>query len=71
MGENVNEMLTENIPELSSGEGERIREISAINERIDILYSEVVAYLAKVSRESLMETQAQEPSNLLIAVNDL
>ena len=71
MGEYVNEMLTESMPALLSGDRERIHEISAIDDKVDILYSEIVAYLAKISRKSLLETQAQELSNLLSAVNDL
>ena len=71
MGEYVNQMLTESMPALLSGDRERIHEISAIDDKVDILYSEIVAYLAKISRKSLLETQAQELSNLLSAVNDL
>lgn len=71
MGEYVNEMLTESMPALLSGDRERIHEISAIDDKVDILYSEIVAYLAKISVKPLMESQAQELSNLLSAVNDL
>ncbi len=71
MGEYVNEMLTKGMPAFLAGDRERIKEISAIDDKVDFLYSEIVAYLGKVSGKQLMDNQARELSNLLSAVNDL
>jgi len=71
MGEYVNQMLTESIPAFLAGDRDRIREISAIDDKVDALYTEIVAYLGRVSRKPLMDFQAKELSNLLSAVNDL
>ena len=46
-------------------------EVSEIDDKVDILYSENVACLARISSKSLQENQAQELFNLLSAFNDL
>ncbi len=51
MGENVREMVTTSMPAFLAGDPERIREISAIDDKVDFLYSEIVAYLGKVSKQ--------------------
>lgn len=71
MGEYVNQMLSESIPAFLAGDRDRIREIAETDEKVDFLYTEIVAYLGKVSRRQLMASQAQELSRLLSAVNDL
>jgi phosphate:Na+ symporter len=71
MGEYVNEMLTHGIPMLLAGDREQIKEISRIDDKVDFLYKEIVAYLGKVSAKQLTDSQARELSNLLSAVNDL
>ena len=71
MGEYVNEMLTHGIPMLLAGDREQIKEISKIDDKVDFLYKEIVAYLGKVSAKPLTDSQASELSNLLSAVNDL
>ncbi len=71
MGEYVREMLTSSMPAFLAGDRERIKEISEIDDKVDFLYTEIVAYLGKVSKHALTEEQVQELSNLLSAVNDL
>jgi len=71
MGEYVNQMLTMSMPAFLAGDRERIKEISGIDDKVDFLYAEIVAYLGKISRKQLTESQARELSNLLAAVNDL
>ena len=71
MGDFVNRMLLESIPALLSGKLEQIREISAIDDKVDILYAEIVAYLGKVGKKELTDSQAKQLSKLLAAVNDL
>jgi len=71
MGEYVSEMLDKTVPALLAGDKERVKEISAIDDKVDFLYAEIVSYLGKVSRKPLMDPQAKELSRLLSAVNDL
>lgn len=71
MGEYVNEMLTTGIPLLLEGDREQIKEISRIDDKVDFLYREIVAYLGKVGSRELTDNQARELSSLLSAVNDL
>ena len=71
MGKYVNQMLNKSMPAFLAGERERVKEISEIDDKVDRLYSEIVAYLGKVSKMPLMDAQAQEISNLLSAANDL
>lgn len=71
MGAFVNRMLAESIPALLHGKLEQIREISAIDDKVDILYEEILSYLGKVGRKELTESQAKELSKLLIVINDL
>jgi phosphate:Na+ symporter len=71
MGEYVRQMLAESISALLAGDVERTREVSAIDDKVDLLYGEIVAYLGKVGRRELTESQAAEMASLLSAVNDL
>ena len=72
MGEYVNEMLTKSIPAFLAGDREQIKEISAIDDKVDFLYTEIVAYLGKVSSKAVDgHPRPRRLSNLLSAVNDL
>ena len=71
MGEYVNQMLATSMPAFLAGDRERVKEVSEIDDKVDFLYSEIVAYLGKVSGKELMDSQARELSDLLSAVNDL
>lgn len=71
MGEYVNQMISRSMPAFLAGDRERIREISEIDNKVDILYSEIVTYLGKISRKQLMESQGNEISGLLAAAHDL
>ena len=53
MGEYVNQMLTKSMPAFLAGDRERVKEISEIDDKVDSLYSEIVAYLGKVSRNAV------------------
>ena len=71
MGEYVNQMLAKSMPAFLAGDRERVREISEIDDKVDILYSEIVTYLGKISRKQLMDSQGHEVSRLLSAAHDL
>jgi len=71
MGEYVNQMLTSSMPAFLAGDREQIKVISEIDDKVDILYTEIVTYLGKISRKPLTDVQARDISNLLSAANDL
>jgi phosphate:Na+ symporter len=71
MGKYVNRMLDKSMPAFLVGDRERIKEISEIDDKVDALYAEIVAYLGKISAKQLMDSQARDLSNLLSAANDL
>jgi len=71
MGEYVNHMLARSMPAFLAGNRNRVKEISEIDDKVDALYSEIVAYLGKISRMPLTDAQAREVSNLLSAAHDL
>jgi len=71
MGEYVNHMLAKSMPAFLVGNRDRVKEISEIDDKVDALYSEIVAYLGKISRMPLMDAQAREVTNLLSAAHDL
>ena len=61
----------ESQPAQYSGVREQTHDVSEIDDKVDILHSEIVASLFKISSKSLLDTQAQELSNLLSADNDI
>ena len=71
MGEYVNQMLAASMPAFLARDRDRIKEISEIDEKVDFLYAEIVAYLGKISRSALTDVQSREISRLLSAANDL
>ncbi len=71
MGEHVREMLSRIMPAILHGSPATLREIRRIDERADALYSEIVTFLGKISREELTEKQTEELMRLMNAVNDL
>ena len=71
MGEHVNEMLVEIMPAILHGSVDRLNELQAIDERVDILHAEIVIYLGRISQHELNEKQTKELMGLMDAVNDL
>lgn len=71
MGEYINQMLERSMPALLDGDRGRIMEISEIDDKVDALYSEIVAYLGKIGKKQLTDSQSQALSSLLSAANDL
>ena len=71
MGEHVNEMLVEIMPAILHGSVDRLNELQAIDERVDILHAEIVIYLGRISQRELNEKQTAELVGLMDAVNDL
>lgn len=71
MGESVQEMMLRIMPAILTGNRQTLREIELMDNDVDSLHAEIVAYLGKISRETLTERQTRELLRLLEAANDL
>ncbi|NBC46931.1 MAG: Na/Pi cotransporter family protein [Gammaproteobacteria bacterium] len=71
MGERVQDMMARIMPAILSGSNETLRDIERMDDDVDTLHAQIIAYLGKVSRLSLTERQTSELIRLMEAVNDL
>ena len=71
MGERVNEMLAKIMPAIVSGNRGTLKEITKIDDEVDMLYKHIIDYLGQISRKQLSEQQTHELVDLMEAVNDL
>ncbi len=71
MGEQVQAMMSRIMPAILSGNQEQLREVERMDDAVDMLHAQIIAYLGKVSRLSLTEGQTSELIRLMAAVNDL
>jgi phosphate:Na+ symporter len=71
MGERVQQMMQRIMPAILSGNRETLRDIERMDDDVDFLQAQIIAYLGKISRLSLTERQTAELIKLMEAVNDL
>lgn len=71
MGERVQDMMERIMPAILSGSNETLRDIERMDDDVDTLHAQIIAYLSKISRLSLTERQTAELIRLMEAVNDL
>ena len=71
LGDLVMEMMRRILPAMLSGEKEELREISDMDDGVDLLHGQIVIYLGKISRHSLTEGQTAEFLKLMETTNDL
>jgi phosphate:Na+ symporter len=71
MGETVSEMLRMIVPAIVKGNRDRLTEIARMDDQVDILYSNVVEYLGKISKQQLTDQQTEEFLRLMEAAGDL
>jgi phosphate:Na+ symporter len=71
MGELVEQMMQRIMPAILSGNRQTLRDIERMDDDVDVLHAQIIAYLGKVSRLSLTERQTAELIKLMEAVNDL
>jgi len=71
MGERVQEMMARIMPAILRGSTETLRDIERMDDDVDTLHAQIIAYLSKISRLSLTERQTAELIRLMEAVNDL
>ena len=71
MGGCVKDMLEVIMPAILSGNHAALRDIVAMDDKVDGLHGQIVTYLGQISQKSLSETQTHELLGLMDAVNDL
>jgi phosphate:Na+ symporter len=71
MGERVQAMMERIMPAILSGSKETLRDVERMDDDVDMLHAQIIAYLSKISRLSLTEPQTAELIRLMEAVNDL
>ena len=71
MGERVQAMMERIMPAILSGSKETLRDVERMDDDVDMLHAQIIAYLSKISRLSLTEPQTADLIRLMEAVNDL
>lgn len=71
VGEKVEYMLKQILPAIRSGNNMALLKVRSEDDSVDILYSDIVDYLGKLSQMKLTESQTAELLRLMEAVNDL
>jgi phosphate:Na+ symporter len=71
MGDQVKVMLAQIMPAILHGSVDRLNEIQAIDERVDLLHAEIVVFLGKISQSALSKKQTDDLMRLMDATNDL
>jgi phosphate:Na+ symporter len=71
MGERVEQMMQRIMPAILSGNKQTLREIERMDDDVDVLHAQIIAYLGKISQASLTERQTGELIKLMDAANDL
>jgi len=70
-GQRVMDMLQRIMPSMLEGDQSSLREIARIDDKVDALHEEIIAYLGRLSRESLTDQQSKLLIELMAATNDL
>jgi phosphate:Na+ symporter len=71
MGESVQEMLDRIMPAILQGNMTSLIAVRDLDDKVDILYEQIVDYMGRISKRSLTDRQTEEFLKLMEAVNDL
>jgi phosphate:Na+ symporter len=71
MGEHVTKMLEDIISAITKGDRSTLNNIAQSDEKVDILYAEIINYLGQISQKPLPHQLTQELFSLMDVVNDL
>ncbi len=71
LGELVLDMMQAILPAIIDQTGDDLREVHAMDDRVDALHGQIVTYLGSISQVELTEEETREFLKLLEAVNDL
>jgi len=71
MGESVQKMLEDIMPAILQGSRKSLIEVRDMDDKVDILYEQIVDYMGRISKHSLTDQQTEEFLKLMEAVSDL
>jgi len=71
MGERVQDMLDRIMPAILTGNRETLASVQQMDDEVDILYEQIIAYMGAISKRQLTDLQTQELLALMEAVSDL
>ncbi|MEN8130755.1 MAG: Na/Pi cotransporter family protein [Pseudomonadota bacterium] len=71
MGEIVQEMLDGVMPAILNGNKESLESLRDLDDKVDILYEQIIDYMGRISQRSLTDDQTEEFLNLMEAVSNL
>jgi phosphate:Na+ symporter len=71
MGESVQEMLDRIMPAILQGNTTSLVAVRDLDDKVDILYEQIVDYMGRISKRSLTDQQTEEFLKLMEAVGDL
>ncbi len=71
MGETVQKMLEDIMPAILQGSRKSLIEVRDLDDKVDILYEQIVDYMGRISKRSLTDQQTEEFLKLMEAVSDL
>ena len=71
MGESVHEMLDRIMPAILQGNMASLIAVRDLDDKVDILYEQIIDYMGRISKRSLSDQQTEEFLKLMEAVNDL
>jgi phosphate:Na+ symporter len=71
MGERVQDMLDRIMPAILTGNRQTLADVEQMDDEVDILYEQIIAYMGAISKRQLTNQQTQELLALMEAVSDL
>jgi phosphate:Na+ symporter len=71
MGESVQEMLDKIMPAILNGNRDSLAAVRDMDDKVDILYEQIIDYMGQISKRSLTDGQTEEFLKLMEAVSDL
>ncbi|MCP3868680.1 MAG: Na/Pi cotransporter family protein [Gammaproteobacteria bacterium] len=71
MGKRVQDMLDRIMPAILTGNRQTLYSIQQMDDEVDILYEQIIAYLGTISKRQLTDSQTYELLELMAAVGDL
>jgi phosphate:Na+ symporter len=71
MGETVQDMLRQIMPAILSGNRTTLKTIQDMDDQVDLLYAQIIAYMGQISKRKLTEKQTSEFLGLMEAISSL
>jgi phosphate:Na+ symporter len=71
MGDKVRDMLRDILPAMTSGTRESLQRVEEMDDAVDVLHSQIVAFFGRISQRALSASQTAELMALMEAAKDL